>query len=198
MFSAFDEVSTDTIRAFDKMGFSSEELNSIWEKSAKQSKLLGKDTFTNLLKNINKDADAQENRRQIYAELIKNEREYAAALSAKKGTDEYNGWIEQRKKLEQELADAIEYRDEKDKDSSGWTERNKEVERIAGELQGLNSQIEEVDNAAINSQASIQQYAELLDTISASEASDEITKLTSAMERMAKVTDLTKLSVRIW
>ena len=218
MFAAVAEMGTDTARKFDEIGFSSDELNTMWDKLKKSSKALGKDTgktFAEMAKNIEKIGDIDgdgvvsdlEARQAMYKQLVAEQLEAAKASQAIiDGTDQES---EAAKKYNQNLADLEkkqeeinkkqeEINEEKDESNPEEDELNEledEMTKLTNEAAILEAEIQAVKDAAEDCYANINDLKAILGITSAKEITEEFTKLSSAMERIANISDITSMSL---
>lgn len=218
MFAAVAKMGTETARKFDAIGFSSDDLNVMWEKLGQSSKALGKDageTFAEMAKNIETMGDTDgdgivsdlEARQAMYKQLVAEQLNAAKASQAiVDGTDKTS---EAAKKYNQNLTDLttkqqeiINKQKEIDKANDKSNPNEDKIEKLEADMDNLTgqaaeieSEIKAVEDAAANCYVNIEELSTILGIVSTKEITEEFTKLASAMERVAKISDIASMSL---
>lgn len=218
MFAAVAEMGTDAARKFDEIGFSGDELNTMWDKLKKSSKALGKDTgktFAEMAKNIEAIGDIDndgvisdlEARQAMYKQLVQEQLDAAAASQAiVDGTDKeteaaikYNQNLTDLATKQGEIATKqteLENAQNASKpDENKIEELQEDMDELTSEAAELEGEINAVKDAATNCYTNIEDLKSILGITSAKEITEEFTKLSSAMERVSKITDIASMSL---
>ena len=208
MFAAVAKMGSKTARVFDSIGFSSEELNTMWQSLEKSVGALGGDTaeaFANIANAMSEDNTELENRQIAYKELVKQQ--LAAKDSAQAildGTDKNSEAAKKYLAAQEtlvakqnemlELQKKIDEAEEKGKDKK-VEKYTKQLDKVASDAAVAEEAVNAVEDAANNAEVNINELRAVLGIVDAQKITEEMTKLASTMERFSKVTDLASLSL---
>lgn len=218
MFAAVAKMGAETARKFDAIGFSSDDLNVMWEKLGQSSKVLGKDageTFAEMAKNIEAMGDTDgdgvvsdlEARQAMYKQLVAEQLASAEASKAiLDGTDQTSEAALAYKKncddLTETQEDIIDKQKEIDKendksnpDEDKLEDLQEDMDSLTNKEADLKDKTDAVTNAAKDCYANIEDLKTILGMVEAKAIAEELTKLSSAMERLTKVSDVASMSL---
>ena len=215
MFAAVGQMGTDIARKFDAIGFSSDELNVIWDKLQKSGKAVGKDignTFADIVSNledIDKDGIVSdlEARQSMYKQLVAEQVSVAqASQNIVNGIDQESDAAKKYKEnlilLEQKQEEIKAKQQEitNEQNSSNASQSRvealqKEMDDLSMEAANLELEIQAVEDAASDCYADLEELKTILGMITAKEITEEFTKLASAMERIANISDIASMSL---
>lgn len=194
---AIKNIGTETAKAFDQIGFSTEEMNLIMETVSTTGAAINFSV-------IGLENSDTEQRKEIYLQLVDAQKEYAkTAQSILNGEDvssdlarEYNQALRDRTTLTKELQIAEAELAETDEDKDEYAEKQKEITDISEKLGSAEAKISEVENAADEAALSMKNLVEILGIVSVDDIVEDFTKLSSAIERVGQVADITNLSLK--
>ena len=210
--AAVKNISKEAAKSFDRIGFSGEELNTLWNTIAKTQEALGENAIDFDILSMDLSENDVEAKRQIYSALVDAELAYAEeskrilamsnaeleALAASNSDNldaQYARALKQKERLEAELTE-LESEIDDTKDEEDRAELEKERDKKLEALGAANTTIEEVTDAAKNSVATINELANILGIVTTTELIENFTKLASAMERIGQVSDIASLSLK--
>lgn len=218
MLKAIQQMGSETARQFDAIGFSADELNSIWSQIEANTKALGGTSddaaakFAQLAQELSSTDGNQ--RQAAYAALVEDTLAASEAskevlamsddeLAAAAASGNETAAAYQQAKAEETAAQleleakekALEKAQEKG-DENAIAEAQAAYDEAATKLAEAEGNVKAFSDAADNANVSILDMQKLLGTKSTSEIVEGLTKASSTMERLGKVTDLTNLSIK--
>lgn len=218
MFKAIQQMGSETARQFDKIGYSADELNTIWAQVEKNTKALGgtEDDAAKKFAKLAKDLSSTNgNQRQAaYAALVQDTLNAAEAAkevlamtdselaqAAESGNETaiaYQNAKEAELQAQNELAAKEQaLRDAEEKGDENEIKKAQEAyDNAATKAAEAESAVQAFADASENANLSILEMQKLLGTKATSEIVEGLTKAASTMERLGEVTDLTNLSIK--
>ena len=199
MLRAVSEMGTDVAKKFDAIGFSSEEINTIWASLEQSAKALGKDSGKMLADMTSKLGNATdlESRQLLYKELVATTTQArdAAVAAINDPASTYNANKTMYDELSEQITTLQDQLDDMNEGDKGYAEKQKQIDKLSEQAAGYKTEMEAVENAAYNTTEQINELRTVLGITNAQQITEEFTKLSSKMERFTEVTDLTSLSL---
>ena len=222
MFAAVADMGTETARKFDEIGFTSDELNTVWDKLKKSSKILGKDAgkaLSDMTKQIYEAVDANgkllydmdndgvisdlEARQAMYKQLVADQLEAGKAAQAiVDGTDKESKAAKEYQAALQGINDTQILIDEKQKEIDAENaEKNadeEDLEELQSEMDELTGQYADYEEQVEAVQdAATNCYAsinELREILGITSAKDITEEFTKLASTMERVSKITDIA----
>ena len=190
MFKAIQDMGAETAEKFKTMSLTAKEMNTV----------MG--TLNNLTElGAEVDISSATNREELYKTLVQaqkdaqlgtsqalqmSQEELEAKTNRNAYEEKYLDILKKKKEAEEKIAE---------EENKKYSDQEK-LDKYQTELGEATLAEEDFKKAAYESTATIEEFKTLLGTVSVSEIIDDLTKMSSAIERVSKVTDLANLSLK--